>query len=214
MLPDPKKVAGFLKKTFFQSAEERRQEEELNREVKVRLGKAHLRRHLAHQKDMLNRLTALAKRALTLNDEPRFRQVGRQLLWTKKDIQRWEQYLLTLEVLEARRDQAKASVELVQSVKAMSESLADLSSPQQIGDLQRQLEEGLARASGLEERMEVMMEVMDSALSADMPVDEESLSVLETGLIDEITSQEAAAFDREIEDGLQKIRSELEKQEK
>jgi hypothetical protein len=105
-------------------------------------------------------------------------------------------------------------VELVQSVKAMSESLADLSSPQQIGDLQRQLEEGLARASGLEERMEVMMEVMDSALSADMPVDEESLSVLETGLIDEITSQEAAAFDREIEDGLQKIRSELEKQEK
>ena len=115
MLPTPKKVADTIKKTIFQSPEERRQEAELNRDVQIRMGKARVRRHIAHQKDMLRRLTAFAKQALKINDEARFRQVGRQLLWTQQDVTRWEKYLLSLELLEARRDQVKSSVDIRQA---------------------------------------------------------------------------------------------------
>lgn len=213
MLPDPKKVADVLKKTF-RSAEERRQEAELERQVQFRMGKTRLQRHIAKQKKMASRLNNLAKRALSLNDEARFRQVGRQLIWTRQDIQRWEQYLLSLEILEARRDQSQASVDLLQSIKALSESLGEMAGPQDVAALQQELESGLARAASLEERMGVVMEVMDTTLSAEIQVDEDALEGLESRLAEEVASQEAVTFNSQIEEGLRKIRQELENQEK
>ena len=212
MLPEPKKVARLIKKAF-RSAEERRKEAEFDRDVQVRMGKTRLKRHIAKQKQMSLQLRRLAKRALEINDQARFRQAGRQLLWTQRDLGRWEKYLLSLELLEARRDQVKASVELIQSIKAMSESLNELAEPQRIGELQRELEEGLARASNLEERMAVMLDVMDETLSADMLTEEEGLLGLETALSDEVAGEEAGAFDRQIEEGLRQIRKELEEED-
>ena len=214
ILPTPKKVADTIKKTLFQSPEERRQEAELNRDVQIRMGKARVRRHIAHQKDMLRRLTAFAKQALKINDEARFRQVGKQLLWTQQDVIRWEKYVLSLELLEARRDQVKSSVEILQAVKAMSESLADLAGPEQIANLQLELEKGLARASSLDERMEIMMEAMDTTLGADMVVDESALESLQENLSERLASEEAAEFDSQIEAGLRDIRRELEDNKK
>ena len=49
MLPTPKKVADTIKKTLFQTREERLEEAEINRDVKIRLGMTRLRRHIAHQ---------------------------------------------------------------------------------------------------------------------------------------------------------------------
>lgn len=209
MLPEPEKVARMIK-GIFKSAEERRQEAEMDREVQVRMGKARLQRHIQKQKKMAVRLRSFAKRALAINDEARFRQVGRQLLWTQKDIQRWEKYLLSLEILQARRDQAKASVELIQAIKAMSESMAEMTGPQNMAELQRELETGLARASSLDERMAVMMEVMDASVSADTLVDEGQLADLEADLTEDIVREEGSEFDREIEEGLRQIRNELE----
>ncbi|MEI7989067.1 MAG: hypothetical protein WCI88_08505 [Chloroflexota bacterium] len=211
MLPDPKKVANVIKGVF-KSPQERQQESEIKRDVQIRTSKAHLRRHIAQQKDLERRLTGLAKRALSLNDEDRFRQAGSQILWTRKDIQRWEGYLLSLELLEARRDQAKASVDLLQAIKTMSESLNELSKPENMNEFQTELETGLARASNLEERMSIMMETLDSTLSGDTNTDEDALKHLETSLSEEIAGKEAAAFDPQIEEGLRKVRAELGKQ--
>lgn len=214
MLPDPKKVAKFLNRTIFRSAEERKREQELERDVQVRITKGRIRGYLESQNKMVTQLTTLAKRALALGDETRFRQVGRQLLWTQKDILRWERYLLSFEILEARRGQAKASVDLLASVKALGESLAEMAGPENMGEMQRELETGLARASNLEERMELMMDMVDHTLASDMKVDEGALEGLEANMTDEITRQEAEKFDPEIESGLRKIREELEKQSK
>jgi hypothetical protein len=212
MLPDPKKVSELLNK-LLKSPEERRQEKEMDRDVQVRMTKANLRRHIQHQKEMSRRLRDLAKRALALNDQPRFKQTGKQLLWTRTDIQRWEQYLLSLEILEARRDQMRASVDLLGSIKSMTESLAEAAGPKQVVELQRELEQGLARAASLEERMDVMMELLDSTLASDMPADDGMLRDLEEQLTTEVAAEETADFDREIEDGLAKIRSELNRTE-
>lgn len=214
MLPDPKKVAKFLKRTLFQTEEEKRADRELERDVQIRMGKSRVRRHINHQAEMVQKLTLLAKRSLSLNDEGRFRQVGKQLIWTRSDIKRWERYLLSLEILETRRDQMKASVDLLQSVKSMSESMVDLVGVENVGELQRNLEEGLAKASSMEQRLDVMMEVMDETLSGDLQVSESDLGELESNLTGQIAHQEAASYDHEIEEGLRQIRKELEKGEK
>jgi hypothetical protein len=174
------------------------------------MGMARLRRHISHQKDMQNRLTALARQALKINDTARFRQVGRQLLWTQQDILRWEKYVLSLELLSARRDQAKSAVEVLQAVKTMSESLTDLSAPEKVASLQLELEKGLAQATTLDERMGIMMEMMDSALESDMNVDDSALADLESSLLEKISAEEKVDFDGEIEAGLENIRRELE----
>ena len=214
MLPTPKKIADTLRKTLFQSSEEKHQEAELGRDVQIRMGKARVKRHIAHQKEMTRRLTSFAKQALKINDEARFRQVGRQLLWTQQDIVRWEKYVLTLELLDARRDQVKSSVEILQAVKAMSESLNELAAPEQLASLQLELEKGLARATSIDERMEIMMESMDTAINADVPVDEAALSSLENDLSEKLAGEESAEFDSQIEDGLRAIRRELEQDKK
>jgi hypothetical protein len=209
MIPDPKKLGKTVRQILFQSPEERQQEKELERDVQVRLGKARINRHIAHQHEMVARLTTLAKRALALNDEARFRQVGTQLLYTRNDIQRWEKYLLSLEVLEARRDQVKASLDLLQAVKTMSASLSELAGPQQVAELTRELETGLARAASLEERMEVVMEVMDATLTGGMQVDERALGDLQQGLAEQVAGEERAAFSPAVEAELEKIRQSL-----
>ena len=214
MLPAPKKVADTIKKALFQSPEERRQEKEINRDVQIRMGMARLRRHIAHQKEMLERLTDLAKEALRINDEARFRQVGKQLLWTQRDIARWEKNILSLELLAARREQVRASVDVLQAVKTMSESLTELAGPEQTASFQLELEKGLAQATSLEERMEVMMETMDSALGAELPADEAALKDLEASLSEKVAGEESASFDHEIEEGLRSIRKELEDEKK
>lgn len=214
MLPDPKKVAKVISDALFKPAEEKQAEREQERDVQLRTGKARIRHHINRQQEMVSQLTALAKRALALNDEDHFRQAGRQMLWCKQDIQRWEKYLLSLDILQARRDQVKASVDLIQSVKAISASLAELAGPQNVADLQKEMEQGLARAASLEERMDVMMAMMDDTLSGEARVDEGALEKLKRALTDQVAEEETAAFDPELEAELRQIRQELEKPSK
>jgi hypothetical protein len=208
MLPEPKNVARVIKRVF-RTAKQKRQDAEYNRDVQIRMGKAKLQRHIQNQKKMAIRLKGLAKRALAIDDDARFRQVGRQLLWTKIDVRRWEQYSLSLELLQARRDQAKASVTLIETIKATSESLVAMAGPQNVAELQRELETGLAQASNLDERMTIMMEMMDTTLASDMVVEEDRLDNLESSLTEEVIQDEASDFEDEIEAGLRKIRKEL-----
>ena len=60
MLPEPKKVAKFLKRTLFTSADERREQDERERVVQVRVAKSRIRRHINNQKQMVSRLKGLA----------------------------------------------------------------------------------------------------------------------------------------------------------
>ncbi len=204
---------SFIKK-IFKSGEQRREENEINRDVKVRIGKTRIKRHILHQQQMEVKLVELGRKALSLEDEPRFKQIARQLLWTRADMQRWEKYILSLEVLEARREQVKASVDLLQSVKAMSESMIDLTGPEQAAQLQAQLQQGLARAESMDERMSIMMEMMDSTLEEGMPNEEEAVTDLEKMLREQNAQSETANYDKEIEDGLRKIREEMKNSEK
>ena len=92
--------------------------------------------------------------------------------------------------------------------------MSDIVAPEQISQMQEQLAVGMARAESLEERMEIMMDMVDTTVSSGIEVDEESLASLEKSLTDEIANVESASFDPEIEEGLRKIKQELEKDAK
>ena len=213
MLPSPKKVARILRRYVFRSNEEKEIEEEIKRDTVVRKGKARIQNHINHQNEMAGKLKILAKKALSLNDNSRFTLIGKQYIKTKLDIQRWEKYLLSLEVLEAKRDQVSASINLIQSVKTMSESLGDIVGDQKIGELQVELETGLARASNLDERIDVMMEILDSSLSYDIEIDQSLMDDFKSSIIEEISTEEDNTFTQEIEERLLKIQDEI-KEEK
>jgi len=108
----------------------------------------------------------------------------------------------------------KSSVEILKAVKAMGESLADLTSPEQVTSLQVEMEKALARATSLDERMEIMMEAMDTTLGADVQVDDGALEKLHESLSEKISGDEAAEFDSQIETGLREIRRQLEDEKK
>ena len=191
------------------TGEQRQEEDEINRDVKVRMGKSRIKRHLAHQQKMEGRYLELGRQALALGDNDRFRQIARQLLWTRSEMVRWAKYVLSMDVLEARREQVKATVSLMRSVKAMSESMIELAGPQEAAEMQRQLQEGLARAESLDERMSIMMEMMDSTLEDGTPDDNEAVADIEKNLREQNAQSDTASFDKDIEDGLRKIRDEM-----
>ena len=208
MLPDPKSVAKGIK-YLLRSKEEKQNAIELERDVQLRQGKTRIRAHITHQKEMIPKLRALAKRALAMGDEDRFQQIAKQLIWTEKDIIRWDKYSLTLDMMEARRDQVRASADLIHTVRVMTDSMTELAGTQQVSQLQQQLDRSLAQAASMDERINLMMDMMDSTLAEGIPADEPSLEKLRESLGEEIVSDESAQFDKEIESGLEEIRKQL-----
>jgi hypothetical protein len=191
--------------------EDQQAENEMEREIKIRQGKASIRRHIRNQQKTMDRLWKLGKKALSLGDDAQFRRIGKLYLQAQEDISRWERYLLTFETLEARRDQAKATTNFLEAMKALNESLMETTSPQAMAQMQQDLAEGLARAETLEDRMAVMLELTDEALLGDEALSETDLSDLREMMGAEVVQEEADAFDARIEEGLRKIREEMEK---
>ena len=122
--------------------------------------------------------------------------------------------MLTLELLEARRDQARASVDMLQAVKAISESISEMAGPQNVAQMKGDLDQAMTKASSLNERMEIMMEMMDTTIGVDVQVDDQRLNELEDTLVESISEEEAASFDEQIQDGIARIRKELEEDRK
>lgn len=209
MLPDPKDVAKGIKH-IFRSKEEKQNAIENERDLQLRQCKSRIRSYITHQREMLPKLRAIAKRALEMGDEGRFRQVAKQILWTENDIIRWDRYTLTLDMMEARRDQVRASANLVHTVKVLTDSMSDLAGTEQVNELQQQLDRSLAQADSMDAKIDVMMNMMDSTLAQGMTADETALEKLRETLGDEIVAQAGGQHDEVLETGVRRIREQLE----
>ena len=160
---------------------------------------------------MERKLWGLGKQAIQLGDERQFRQIGSQIIWTQNDITRWERYLLSLETLEVRRDQARLTGDFMGSLEAMSESLLAGLSSQSMGEIQQKLEEGLARAQDLDERLSLFMEMAEDAFYDVEFGGEQALGELQATMRSEAELDAANEFDAQIKAGLEKIRQEMSK---
>ncbi len=206
--------------------EKRQQRREFERSVKARQGKIALRRHIANQKRLAERLLDQAKKAKALGSDRQFDLIGRRYLMTLQAIQKWERSLLNFEFVETQRDQARCFVEFARSVSAMSESILE-KDPAAMARMQQELAEALAQAEALEGEMDGMLEGIEETILSVEEVGGESMSAAvkslekqlsEEGLgpVPEPSGEPAAPsgsteMDRRIEEGLKRIEEEMRK---
>jgi hypothetical protein len=201
------------------SIQRRGQEREMERELAARRGKLQVQRHIDRQREMARKLWELGKRALEVGEPAQFQQIGKQYLWTQADIKRWQSALLTLEVVEARRDQAKSFTEFTQALRSMSASILTAANPAELAKTQRDLELAVTGAQRLEESMDYVMDAAGRTVFAaegQSNADQEAaLREMQRSMQQEAaagTAQAAAAApDDRIADGLKRIEEEMRK---
>lgn len=190
---------------------ERQQKKEHERDFQVRQGKKRIQRYIDQQRQIEQKLWALGKQALKLGDNAQFQMIGKQIIWTQNDINRWQRYLLSLETLEARRDQARMAGDFMQSLKAMSESLLVGIDGASLVDIEKNIDAGLERVKDLEDRMDLFMEMAEYTLVDIDRADRYRLKEMQTAMRQEAELDEANSFDAQITAGLEKIRQEMSK---
>jgi len=190
-----------------------KEEKELERRIQAKQGHARILRYIEKQKQATGKYWELGKRSLALGDDKQFRTIGAQFLWTQSEVTRWERYLLTLDTIEARRDQAASVTEFIKSVKALTESMMAQADPKQLAKMQNDLALGLARAETLQERLDLLMEMTDETLSSS----DSDLSMERSGGLAELKQAMAAdassgEADTRIAEGLKKLEEQMRKE--
>ena len=196
---------------MFKWLEQRKQAQQIERDIKVRQGKKRIRKHIEQQQRMQRKLWALGKRALQLDDQAQFSTIGKQILWTRNDISRWQRYALSLETLEARRDQVLASAEFMTTLQSLADSMLAGANPQALIKTQADIEKGLARAQSLDERLSMFMDMADDMVFSLDLSDVGDLHDIEAALRDDVRQLDSHTdLDAAVEAGLAGIRAKLE----
>lgn len=190
-----------------------KEEKELERRIKAKQGRTRVLRHVGKQRQSLLKYWELGKQALALGDERQFKIIGQQYMWTEREVKRWERYVLMLDTIEARANQAAAITEFVGSIKALTDSIMAQASPQQVARLHQELEMALARAGTIQERLEILMEATDDAMAqseGEFAYERAGdLETLKSEMAGELTGGDA---DARIADGLKQLEAAMRKE--
>ncbi len=189
-----------------------KEEKEIERNIEAKRGKKTIQRYVKKQHDMLPKLWEMGREALRLEDEAQFKQIMIQYLWTGQQIKRWERYLLTFEMVEARRDQARSTHEFLSSLQAMGRSMIANADPKDVAQMQKDLQIGLARAEDMEERMNLIMEMTDDFVYDLEGADEQDFADIKAAMAGEARG-EAGPLDEQIAERLKQIEAQM-RQEK
>lgn len=201
-------MAGPLKNLTdkLKSKEQREQE----RHDQLRAGYIRINQNIKKQRAMSQKLWDLAKRALTLGDQQQFKQIGQRYLLTVADINRKERYVVMIQALETQLDQSHLGVEFMEAIKGITGAVAELTTPQNMAAMQREVEDGLARAEAMTDRLDTLMELAtDSMYTADQNLSEERLKDMENAMLRDGASQGATSQDARIDELLNKIAEEM-----
>src|ERR1035437_1144101 len=133
MMAGPLKNLSDMLKSKEQKAQERRDN--------LHAGYIRINQNIKKQRNMSQKLWELAKRALTLGDQQQFKQLGKRYLLTIADINHKERYLVMLQSLEAQLDQAHLGVEFMEAIKGLTGTVTELTSPQNMVAMQREVED-------------------------------------------------------------------------
>jgi len=203
-------MAGFL--------ERRRQEKEIQREVKFKQGLSKVRAYVEKCNEAQKRYWALGKRSLKLGDRKQFDNIAKAYLRTGEMGNRWERYLVAMETVGIQRDQVKATGMFAQSMKALSDSIMAGAKPEDITKMQMELERALAKAETLDETLSAIMDATNEAIFSGEGLSEESLKQVETAMRGEAVHEEGtqaegtAVPDERIAQGLRRIEEEMKKE--
>ena len=189
-----------------------RRQRELEVEIQVRQSKAKIQRFIQNARKVQQRYWNLGKQALRLGDREQFVQLAGALLRAREQANQWERYLLQLETLSVRREEVVATGEFIKGISAVTGSILQGANPDQIAAMQLKMEQALVKAQALEELMSVAMESSAGSVFGSEEFDEKKLDEMARQMTSEARSEEGAAYDQRIAEGLKKIEDEMRKE--
>jgi hypothetical protein len=192
--------------------ERRRQEKEIQREVKFKQGLSKVRTYVEKCNQAQKRYWELGKRALKLGDRKQFENIVKAYLRTGEMANRWERYLVAMETVGIQRDQVKATGMFAQSMKALSDSIMAGAKPEDITKMQMELERALTKAETLDETLAAIMDATSDTIFSAEGLSEESLKEVEAAMKGEALHEEGAVKDDRIAQGLRRIEEEMKKE--
>lgn len=185
--------------------EERRQQQEMERRIKIKEGRRKAERHILNQKKIMRRYWDLAAKASRLGDTVMVKKLAALISATRDEINRWERQMLYFDVMESRADQAAAGSEFAKAFDAMAKSILVNANPADLARIQASVERSTMMAEALQDRLEDFVGIMDEQL---ISVEEERPGELKE-IMDAIAKEAEAAgepgFDAEIEASLKQI---------
>jgi len=192
----------------------RRQTKEIEREVRFKQGLSRVRNYVQKCQQSQKRLWELGKRTLKLGDHQQFEHIARAYLHTGDQIMRWERYLVAAESISIQRGQVKATQEFVKSVGALSESMMAGSNPEDLVEMQRDLEVALQRSQTLDETLATVMDATSDTVFSPEGLSEDSLKEVEAAMLGEARGEESGDLDERVSQGLKRIEDEMRKEMK
>jgi len=193
------------------NSDQRRQQKELERKIKLKEGKRRMERYIQKQRATIQKYWALGKRAERVGDQKMTRQIAAFILKTQRDVAQWESRLLYFDMVEARKDQVLAAAEFAQAYEVMAQSMLANSNPANVAKIQRDIELGLARAEMMDDMLENLMDVSDDLLESSDPNQDAEVGQIMAALKNEAEQESAGIDNAEIEASLRAIEEQLKK---
>jgi len=190
---------------IFKSKEQRKAE----RRQKLREGKIRIQMAIKREAIIMQRLEGLARRALELDDEVQFKQLGKRLLSLRDSILQKERYILSIESLELHYDQSRASTEFLVALRSLGDTVLGMEDPANAAHLRREADDQLSKVQGMSERLDVLLELASDQLGPD-PQEDARLAELEVSLRPDGTADNAV--DGRLNAALKRVRQELRRQ--
>lgn len=185
--------------------EERRQQQDMERRIKIKEGRRKAERHILNQKKIMRRYWEFAAKASRLGDTVMVKKLAALISATREEINRWERQMLYFDVMESRADQAAAGSEFAKAFEAMSKSILVNANPADLARIQTSVERSTMMAETLQDRLDDFVGIMDEQL---ISVEQERPGEIEE-IMQAITREAEAAgepgFDAEIEASLKQI---------
>jgi hypothetical protein len=199
--------------SLFKSKEERR----IERNIQVRKAVTQIRRQIASNGKYEAEYIEKAKRARKLGWQNQYDFLKKAIKKTSTIKVRLERQLLALESAVQIKEQAEGHFEFANAMNSLSKSIAEVFGATDMAKTQVNFEKAMSQAESLEERMDTFLE-MTSESMFDYEGSSEGELVKDTDidkmLEEEITHEEKAGIDDEIENDLSAIQKEIEKNNK
>jgi len=194
---------------MFKSKEER----EMEAQIKFRQGKSRIQRFVAQSRKGAQRYWELAKQAYKLGDAEQFKQLAAGYVKTRDSINRWERYMVKLDALELRRNDVAATGEFMKSIAAMTGSIMQGASPEEIAKMQMDLEKAVHKTEALEQTLDMAMEATGDQITGAGELSDDVLSQITTGMEGggAVTTGEGepADLDAKIEAALKQVENQM-----
>ncbi len=190
------------------------QDKELESKLRFRQSRHRIQRFVQLLGQTADQYWQLSRQSYRLGDNEQFRQLAGGYLRARDTINRWERYLVKLEAVAMRRGEVEATTEFLKGMHALTGSILRGATPQDIQNMQLDMERALAKSEQQEDQLRLMMDEAGSRITGTDSFDDRVLEELAAGMSLSDTPATAAKSDANFEANFSAAMRELERSPK